>query len=192
LNKTAAPAAAEFPVFTYGSLRHDDVYRRAIGGQRWEDVGVPERVRGFVKGYARHPVKEAAYPAMIFTDDDRDIVDGALSYVPEAYLRLLDEFEGDDYGRFPVQVHLTTGKTVQATAWVWIAGAHWLDLSSAWSYDDFLKNKLAAWLAMSDEDFLVAGETRFQVQETVERESICDGQEDDLGFSTMDGITVMA
>ena len=93
---------------------------------------------------------------------DADVVDGALSYVPSAALLALDDFEGDDYARVPVDVVTCDGVTVRATAWVWIAGAHWLNLNAEWIFEDFVKERLQAWLAMSDEDFLVAGETRFQ------------------------------
>lgn len=159
--KVAGPGLA---VFTYGSLRHDSVYSRAIGGPDWASIPRPVRVPGVLKGFSRHPVKGAAYPAMIFTGREKDEVDGDLSYVPsDDYLAMLDEFEGDDYARLPVTVHTASGE-IQATAWVWIAGEDWLDLSSGWSFADFVEKRLESWLAMSDEDFLVVGEIQDQLK----------------------------
>lgn len=154
-----------FAVFTYGSLRHNAVYARAIAGANWASVPEPLRTPATLHGFKRHPVLGAAYPAIIATENAVDQVDGSLSYVPnEDYLRALDEFEGDDYARLPVRVETEDGTMVEATAWVWIAGAHWLDLNAEWHYEDFLKNRLEAWLAMSDEDFAVVGETKVQIE----------------------------
>lgn len=125
--------------FTYGSLMCDDIMTRVTGGAF-------SSTAARLKGYARHPVRDETYPAIV--PKAGACVAGRLYHgLDTRALQRLDAFEGEMYARTTVAVEPAHGGTAQAEAYVLRpAWAHLL-APGDWDFDDFLARGKAQFLA---------------------------------------------
>lgn len=88
-----------------------------------------------LRDYKRCQVRGELYPASIKSIGDK--VSGVLisSGLTSEDIRFLDEFEGDEYSRVPVEVVLNDGNMVEAQVYEWIAGDGKLLLDKEWELD---------------------------------------------------------
>lgn len=100
-------------VFTYGSLMFPAIWQRVVRGSYRSMPAV-------LRGYARHAVRGASYPGIVWNRDAS--VDGVLYCdVEEADLIALDRFEGCEYRRQTVTVGAADGETVSAVTYLFVA-----------------------------------------------------------------------
>ncbi|MBU6270930.1 MAG: gamma-glutamylcyclotransferase [Betaproteobacteria bacterium] len=106
-------------VFTYGSLTFEPVWQAVVRGACHS---VPARVRG----YRRHALRDATYPAMVAADGG-EVLGRLWLAVPDDDLVRLDRFEGAEYRRVTVPAHaLAGGPPVAAQAYLWLDPARLL------------------------------------------------------------------
>lgn len=116
--------------FTYGSLMCPEIMSRVVGRAMNAETAV-------LDGYARHPVRDEDYPAMV--PDRHGRVQGVLyRHLSPQALNRLDRFEGEQYDRTRVEVQDAAGVIVPA--WTYVFRPEFADLliSGDWDYGDFL------------------------------------------------------
>lgn len=117
-------------VFTYGTLMDADIMA-AVCGHRGEAEAA------HLKHYQRKQVKNEHYPAIIAKPMKKT---NGLLYrnVSEVAIEKLDEFEGDQYRREIVTLHLANGKQQPAFCYVWRNELRSLISTQDWSFERFL------------------------------------------------------
>ena len=122
----------EPPLFAYGTLMLPKLLERIVGRCLH---GRPARCFG----YARHPVKNAAYPGMIAVSEAGSVVEGVLyAGLTDAQWLLLDVYETDLYSRRLINVQLLQGAALDAFAYVIPpTRAHVVERSRDWSFQRF-------------------------------------------------------
>lgn len=126
-------------LFVYGSLCVPGVFRAAAGSdpERFEPASLLGWHRGYVRG--------VHYPGIVPKKGAR--VEGFLAGgVTSEMLRALDEFEGVEYRRYPVTVHVPTG-SVAAEAYVMAPGHEDKVSDREWNLEYFRKHELSRFLA---------------------------------------------
>ncbi|GAA5974609.1 hypothetical protein JCM11641_007022 [Rhodosporidiobolus odoratus] len=153
-------------LFFYGTLCHAAVLSRVIGnpGQHLtsQDAVLLDHVRVHVKG--------EDYPAVIPKENGESVLNRPLQAdeasvqgvlvtgLTDTDVKLLDEFEGDEYTRFPCSVTLLsstpsshpTSSPIPATVYVWTAPLTRLS-PSLWSFQAFLRESAHRWVGAGAE-----------------------------------------
>ncbi|CAG8498909.1 10301_t:CDS:2 [Scutellospora calospora] len=130
----------EFSCFFYGSLVSPEVIRRVLSDNGNEKITVDlnSGAPAVLKGYKRHKVRGAWYPAIIKSKDDetKGVVFKGLTYND---LLKLDYYEGDQYKRVNVEVFVNNSTDpIPTQTYVWIASNDLLE-NEDWSFDEFKK-----------------------------------------------------
>ena len=117
-----------------------------------------------LKSYRRHRVNGADYPAIM--PEPKSTVRGTLvSGLTDGDMWRLDIFEGDEYERKMVKVHVLTdegnvnveptekqlGEEVEADAYLWIASKNRLE-DRAWDFEEFVREKMGRWVGLAAEE----------------------------------------
>jgi hypothetical protein len=150
--------------FFYGTLMAPQVLYRVIYGSPRPEMWQKELTTiqpAMLRGYQRHRVKGADYPAIIPCADVDACVRGTyVTGLMDGDVWRLDIFEGAEYERQKVKVKvLNEGKSGQfnesveeqeVQTYVWIAGEQWLDMGE-WDFDDFVRDKIHRWTGESGE-----------------------------------------
>ncbi|KAI8996870.1 hypothetical protein BDB01DRAFT_768786 [Pilobolus umbonatus] len=146
-------------VFFYGSLMSKRVLLRVLCGP---NASEEERVRKInsvklksacLRGYYRSCVKNEDYPAIVYTGNMTDEVDGmTCEGLTSSDIKSLDIFEGHEYARKTVTVQHTDDSSIHhADAYVWIDNIARLS-HNEWCMDHFIQTgKEAQWLDASSE-----------------------------------------
>ncbi|THF60660.1 gamma-glutamylcyclotransferase family protein [Pseudothauera rhizosphaerae] len=125
--------------FAYGSLMCGDIMTPVAGAAFPAAPAV-------LHGYARHPVRDEAYPAIVSSPGAS--VSGLLYRGLDATaLQRLDAFEGEMYERSPVEVTLPDGSRVPAQTYVFRPAHAHLLLPGEWDFDAFLAHGKARFQA---------------------------------------------
>jgi len=106
------PAAA----FTYGSLMSAEIMARVCGVPAASLTSQP----AWLAGFARHPVRGEEYPGIVPDETAKPLLGVIYSGLPPTVWQRLDDFEGPEYERVAVRVHL--GEAADAPtqdAWVY-------------------------------------------------------------------------
>lgn len=123
-------SAATASLFVYGTLMSPSVLSRVIGR-------VPNMVPAVLHEFHRYKIQNRAYPGIIETKGS--IVEGKLiESLEDEEISKLDEYEGVEYERVPVEVQLASDKTKRqgTSTYRWKSS---LLLYGSWSYEkDFL------------------------------------------------------
>ena len=185
--KSATPAISKVPLFVYGTLLSpvvmESLMQRRVYGHPvrllpssyvpsptpFAQVSVTGSNKDLQYDYSRHPVRSAVYPGLVHWNANndgevinktRDYVDGLLyNNLTDAEMKLLDDFEGDQYIKELCHVQLQQSKSidtidralykeddaVQAMVYVWSHPLSELDLSKDWSYTTFEEQHLATY-----------------------------------------------
>jgi len=124
--------------FTYGSLMCEDIFTLVTG---LEIVADPATLTG----YSRHPVIGTDYPGIRTADGAR--VHGMLyRNVPPQGLSRLDQFEGEEYLREAVEVHLADGSAESAWVYVFHPSHQHRLAPGSWDFEHFLSEGKARFL----------------------------------------------
>lgn len=108
-----------------------DEIMHAVAGHHFSSV------TAVLDGYCRRAVKGEAYPAIISEPDSR--VEGVLYLkVNQLVWKKLDEYEGELYSRYRVNVELNAGRVLQAETYVLKPHYHRLLTENEWDYEQFL------------------------------------------------------
>lgn len=118
-------------LFTYGTLMDADIMA-SVCGHRGQTIAA------HLKHYQCKQVKNEAYPAIIAKPMKKT---KGLLYrnIPDIAITKLDAFEGDQYRREIVTVHLANGKRQPAYCYVWLNEYRALISTKDWSFDAFIK-----------------------------------------------------
>ncbi|GAA5884190.1 hypothetical protein JCM6882_002172 [Rhodosporidiobolus microsporus] len=147
-------------LFFYGTLCHAGVLTRVIGNE-----GTHLTMRDAVLlDHARLHVEGEDYPAVIAAQDGEKVMGRSLSEdegrvrgvlvtgLTDGDVRLLDEFEGDEYTRSPCTVSpLSPGSstpsssTVSATVYLWTAPHSRLS-PKLWTFEAFMRDSAHRWV----------------------------------------------
>ncbi|KAL1929031.1 hypothetical protein VTP01DRAFT_2090 [Rhizomucor pusillus] len=149
--------------FFYGTLMSPDVRSRVLCGPYATEETVKDKFAtlrfrpAVLKGHRRFALKNLVYPGVVRTDRPEDRVIGILCEgLNDRDVKLLDEFEGDEYERTTVTVYPTTNTNdaleeeeeaggVDCQVYIWTAGDHHLEAHD-WELDGFVARKQAIWL----------------------------------------------
>ncbi|WP_319231329.1 gamma-glutamylcyclotransferase family protein [Draconibacterium orientale] len=120
-------------VFVYGSLLFPEI-AEGLSGQKleWQDATL--------NGYSRLALKGADYPAII-KKNNSTVKGKVLLNLDKNAIDLLTFYEGDEYKMAAVKVETVSG-TINALAFVWIAGNEFLE-NYDWSEEQFESESLA-------------------------------------------------
>lgn len=118
--------------FTYGTLMCQEIMQEVCGDSF-------NSVPGQLIGFSRRSIQGQYYPGIIASAEDA--VEGILylDVSSQAWQRL-DIFEGEQYQRQLVEVHLDNGSTLMAETYVIRTEFMNVLENKKWSFDDFLKN----------------------------------------------------
>ncbi|MBC9073874.1 gamma-glutamylcyclotransferase [Thauera sp. CAU 1555] len=125
--------------FTYGSLMCEDIMARVAGGAFSSTAAM-------LHGYARHPVRDETYPAIV-PRHGASVAGRLYREVDAAALQRLDAFEGEMYARTPVCVELPDGGRADAEAYVFRPAWEHLLMPGEWDFERFLAHGKAHFLA---------------------------------------------
>jgi gamma-glutamylcyclotransferase (GGCT)/AIG2-like uncharacterized protein YtfP len=111
ITTTTGSTAVMNKIFVYGTLMAESVVTTLIGR-------MPPHDKARVFGYARYPVRDRVYPAIVPVTTTHHhpaaavVVEGLLLRdLHEREMRRLDEFEGTDYRRVTVRIELLNAAT---------------------------------------------------------------------------------
>ena len=140
---TTMKMSATRSVFVYGTLMAPEVMQTMLARVP------PAPLACVLKGYSRHPVQDAPFPAIIPQSNLR--VDGLLyRHLTPEDVQALDFFEdeGQEYQRIDVQVHDASDETkvYEAQAYLWHKPHQALDTTRAWDFDHFRETQLRSYL----------------------------------------------
>lgn len=116
----------------YGTLMSDYIYDSVLN-----NVESIDKCNGVLRHYKRVCIKNKIYPAII--KDDSSFVNGILKKIPRNHLKLLDEFEGDEYQRELLEIKVS-GNTINAWVYVWKKSLDELILRD-WDFNNFLSSQ---------------------------------------------------
>lgn len=120
-------------VFTYGSLMYPEVFERVA-------LTHARRETARLEGWKRHAIRGATYPAAV--PSEPDVIQGVVWLdIGDEPMRRLDRFEGDEYRRETVLVHLPDNVSVIAEIYRWLDPG--LLLPHDWSELEFERLHLA-------------------------------------------------
>jgi hypothetical protein len=161
--------------FFYGTLMAPQVLHRVIWGSQTPPTPAHAsllRIRpAILHTHQRHKVKNADYPAILPTKATSNAsVRGTLvEGLTDGDIWRLDIFEGSEYARRKVQVHILSqksstehgdegmgdlsqqendnveGEQVEAETYIWTAGAHRLE-AEEWDFAEFVRDKMKRWV----------------------------------------------
>ena len=109
-------------LFVYGTLLHDDTVRRVIGR-------VPASEPATLNGYRRMRMLDRPYP-VIRPAPTEQVGGRILTGLNRSQIHQIDRYEGKEYRRKRVRVHLPDGS--HRTAWTYVAAAR---SGESWSND---------------------------------------------------------
>ncbi|TDL19892.1 hypothetical protein BD410DRAFT_899874 [Rickenella mellea] len=168
--------------FFYGTLLHPKVIKRVLG-HNGENLKICPAV---LLEHTRHHVKDCDYPAVIpyakghslfgreLSQEERSVRGNVVTGLTDEDMELLDVFEGDEYTREKVHVHVlgtfeplndTSEQTVPAHAkelpsefgdpietdvYIWAAPTSLLD-PKLWSYDTFIRDNAWKWVGPTED-----------------------------------------
>ena len=93
----------QYSLFFYGTLKASEVRKAVLG----ENIEYHEATNGFLTHYKVFQVKDANYPLIKFTNNEKDVVKGLLIYnISSDELNKLDKFEGINYFRQYVKINV--------------------------------------------------------------------------------------
>ncbi|CAG8435058.1 15442_t:CDS:2 [Funneliformis caledonium] len=112
----------EFTCFFYGTLIFPQILNRVLENGRSnteKPINIKESVSAVLKGYKRHKVIGAVYPAILKGDDLKDEITGVLlGGLSSQDIARLDNFEGSQYEKKKVQVYVDNN-LIEAMTYVW-------------------------------------------------------------------------
>lgn len=125
------------PLFVYGTLRHPPLIEGLVGG--------PVDARSAtLPGHRAAALRGRAYPGLVI--DASSAAVGSLVTVDDAGLGVLDDFEGAEYTRTDVVVHLEDGSETPAQAYVLTGPSRSLVLAETWDLDRFVAGAAGDWV----------------------------------------------
>lgn len=125
-------------VFVYGTLLIPDMMQVVTGR-------IHESVPAVVRGYNRYSLLGRVYPGIVA--DANEAVAGLVYLdVDDDSLARLDYFEGPEYVRQQLSVHLDGGETLTAHAYVVPPTKRSLLSDRSWNLEEFCEHGLAAFL----------------------------------------------
>ena len=152
--------------FFYGTLMAPQVLHRVCHGSSQPDnpVFATHKLKTYpaiLHNYRRHRVKHADYPAILPVQNST--VRGTyVTGLTEADIWRLDIFEGSEYRRDEVKVHVLNkvgnedgegnveGSQIKAQTYVWSASPSLLE-DTEWDFAEFKRDKLRFWASTEGE-----------------------------------------
>ncbi|KAJ2963385.1 hypothetical protein NQZ79_g1472 [Umbelopsis isabellina] len=146
--------------FFYGTLQSPTVLLRVICGPEAKPEVTETKLRSLklrpatLKGHRRYALKNLDYPGVVKSELSECSVSGILCEgLSRQDILRLDAFEGDEYDRVTVSVstvatndHPEIENEVPTQLYLWTAGHHHLE-ERDWDFEQFIKDKQAAWMA---------------------------------------------
>lgn len=119
------------PLFCYGSLMHDAVFKRVLNS-----TSMPVNKPANLEGYKRFKVPGQLYPGI--TVSSNDSVNGLLVFLEsERDYKVLDNYEGDEYQRITVFVYIDElHPSVECDAYLFLGEPS----KEEWSFKEFLES----------------------------------------------------
>ena len=125
----------QYSVFFYGTLRSSQVREAVLG----KDISTKMMDTATLKKYKVFKVKDAHYPLIKYTNNEKDIVDGIIAKnLTYEQLITLDKFEGENYFRQFIKVH-TNNNILDSQ--IYLPKTNLIS-SEPWDYDDWYKNDM--------------------------------------------------
>jgi|GEM_PF-480224 len=125
----------QYSLFFYGTLKASEVRKAVLG----ENIEYHEATNGFLTHYKVFQVKDANYPLIKFTNNEKDVVKGLLIYnISSDELNKLDKFEGINYFRQYVKINVA-GKLYNSQ--IYIPDKNLLH-SEPWDYEKWYNNDM--------------------------------------------------
>ena len=160
------------------------VFHRVCNGTPSPAAWQKDRVSiqpALLRGYRRHKVRYADFPAIVTAGSPEQTVRGTLvAGLTDADIFRLDIFEGSMYERVVVDVQIKSGlqddyqddnfkgDIVEAQTYVWIQKSEELE-PGEWNFEEFVRDKLSIWAGSSGkEDFEGQGHlTKFAIKQSL-------------------------
>ncbi|KAF3927267.1 hypothetical protein ABW20_dc0109311 [Dactylellina cionopaga] len=151
-----------YTCFFYGTLMAFPILSRVIYGTQHPDPWQRDRLRirpALLQDHCRHRVKNVDYPGVI-AQAGCSVRGTVVEGLSKMDIERLDSFEGTEYDRRQVEVHLVadekaldvssissrlTGETIRAGIYIWIEGTQYLE-DAEWDFDHFVQKKLRNWV----------------------------------------------
>jgi gamma-glutamylcyclotransferase (GGCT)/AIG2-like uncharacterized protein YtfP len=129
-------------IFFYGTLRAPEVRTHVLQ----EDTLRIEFCEASIVGCRLHKVIGATYPALVFDPDATQPIAGLLAKnLTKTMVEKLDVFEGQNYGRAPVEVTIKNHPNAQrAEAYL---PKNLTNLYGKWVFEDWRKNHISKFIA---------------------------------------------
>jgi gamma-glutamylcyclotransferase (GGCT)/AIG2-like uncharacterized protein YtfP len=122
-----------YKLFVYGTLLSKGIWKSIVSGDYASDSAI-------LNGYARKKVKRKNYPGLVERDGSK--VEGMLYYdISEEDFRKLDAYEGEEYARTKVSVHLSSGKSIESFTYLFKKEYFGKLTKSEWALTGFLCKK---------------------------------------------------
>ena len=132
----------QYSLFFYGTLKASEVRKAVLG----ENIEYHEATNGFLTHYKVFQVKDANYPLIKFTNNEKDVVKGLLIYnISSDELNKLDKFEGINYFRQYVKINVA-GNLYDSQ--IYIPNKN-LVHSEPWDYEKWYNNDMQSFLTMN-------------------------------------------
>ncbi|KNZ58624.1 hypothetical protein VP01_1893g5 [Puccinia sorghi] len=146
-------------MFFYGTLINEHILRRVIGRTSAASLLTQDAQ---LHGYCRLKLRHAHYPALVPvsvaqvalnrapTLAEQTVTGKLVSGLTASEVTLLDAFEGEEYKSHTAFVNLMDPNSPPAEAVVYFYAPPIVSqniLPSLWSYDEFVHNHLAQWVA---------------------------------------------
>ena len=158
--------------FFYGTLMAPPVLRRVIWGSQTPPTPAHASLLSIrpaiLHAHQRRNVRHADYHAVVPSLAENEVRGTLVEGLTDGDIWRLDIFEGSEYSRQDVKVHVLSskgragdpehqdvlGEEVQAQTYIWIAGEHKLE-TEEWDFDHFVKEKMSRWVGReaADEGF---------------------------------------
>ncbi|CAO3625701.1 unnamed protein product [Mucor hiemalis] len=146
---------SNYSAFFYGSLMSKTVLLRVLCGANVTEQDKTLKLNSIrlfsasLKGYTRSSLKGEDYPAMTYTGNPDDTVDGVICQcLTQKDIEALDVFEGDWYKRIPVKVFSATDKkdAIDTETYLYVGDTELLT-GAEWDFSYFLSSgKEQKWL----------------------------------------------
>jgi len=146
-------------MFFYGTLINEHILRRVIGRTEAASLLIQDAQ---LHGYCRLKLRYAHYPALVPvsmaqvalnrapTLAEQTVTGKLVSGLTASEVALLDDFEGEEYQPQTAFVNLMDPNSPPVEAVVYLYAPPIIAqnvLPSIWSYDEFVQNHLAQWVA---------------------------------------------
>lgn len=146
---SAATATADTSLgFFYGTLMAPEVFY-TVCYQSWPPPAGATDAHVFspavLSGYCRHRVRYADYPGIVADESTGATVRGiVVSGLTATHVARLDHFEGSEYDRVPLQVHVD-GKDIPVVANVYVYKIPSQLERREWDFDEFRNERMRLW-----------------------------------------------